>query len=183
MRSDEQLMQDVSGGDRDAFAKLIKRHETTAMNVAFRILGDYSRAEEVAQEAFLKIFDAADDYEPSAQFKTYLCRVVARLCYDRSEKNEPSYSDDLDRVSEANHRDNNHSPLEQLVDRERQEKIQQALNGLPIRQRLAISLQHFEGMSYEEIAEVMDTSEKSVERLLHRARGTLRDELESYIQE
>ena len=83
MASDEELMQAASGGDMEAFGKLVRRHERSAWNAAWRLLGDATEAEDAAQDAFLKILDAAPRYRPTASFRKYLYRVVTRLCLNR----------------------------------------------------------------------------------------------------
>lgn len=172
MRSDEELMVAVRDGDLDAFEILVDRHRDTAVNVAYRILGETALAEEMAQEAFLKIFEASDQYRASASFTTYLYRVVTNLCYDHLEKLGPDSVDPTEGPSEADHRS---TPEQDLLEDEQQRAIQSALDGLPSRQRIAITLQHYEELSYAGIAEVMDCSEKAVERLVARARDQLHD--------
>src|SRR5437016_5065560 len=90
--SDEDLMVAASAGDTDAFGELVERHQGSAWNAAYRFLGDAAEAEDIAQEAFLKILDAAPRYQPSARFRTYLYRVVTRLCLDHAGKKKPFYT-------------------------------------------------------------------------------------------
>jgi len=172
MRSDEAIMESVRDGHVDVFETLVDRHRDTAWGVAYRLLGNPDDAEELAQEAFLKIFEARDRYEPTASFTTYLYRVVTRLCYDRMEKKSPEYVDPLDRDPDRN---TGQSPEEELLDAEKKITIRRALNELPDRQKIAITLQHYEGLQYDEIADAMDTTKKAVERLIARARDTLRE--------
>lgn len=174
MRTDEDLMQQVASGEYEAFEELVRRHQSTAIGLAYNLVNDPSRAEEIAQEAFLKILRNAESYEPTASFKTYLSRVVSRLCYDHYEKNKPTSYDPTEAF--GNESDAT-SPLEETLDGERREAIQAALDELPKRQRTAIVLQTLEDFTYEEIADTMDTTTKAVERLLARARKTLRKDL------
>jgi RNA polymerase sigma-70 factor, ECF subfamily len=170
--SDERLMQAVAHGDLDAFNEIILRYQHHAWRTAFRLLGDTMEAEDVAQESFLKILKAAQRYRPSASFHTYLYTIVYRLCLDTRNKSRPSLMDTIpDRVSATP------SAVEYLVSRERGEEIRHALKSLPLNQRTAIVLKHDEGLSYAEIAQVMDTSLKSVEMLIRRAREKLHSKL------
>jgi len=170
--SDEQLMQAVTRGNLDAFNKIVLRYQQQAWRTAYRLLGDAMEAEDVSQETFLKILKAAPRYRPTASFRTYLYTIVYRLCLDTRKKSRPSLMDTIpDRPSASP------SAVETLVSRERGEEIRHALKSLPLNQRTAIVLKHDEGLSYAEIAQVMDTSLKSVEMLIRRAREKLRSKL------
>ena len=170
--SDEQLMQAVTRGNLDAFNKIVLRYQQQAWRTAYRLLGDAMEAEDVAQESFLKILKAAPRYRPTASFRTYLYTIVYRLCLDTRKKSRPSLMDTIpDRPSASP------SAAEYLVSRERGEEIRQALESLPLNQRTAIVLKHDEGLSYAEIAQVMDTSLKSIEMLIRRAREKLHSKL------
>mgnify|MGYP006304968251 CR=1 FL=1 len=172
--TDEELMLAVASGDLDAFGELVRRHQRSAWNVAWRMLHDSTEAEDAAQDAFLKILNAAPRYRPTASFRTYLYRVISRLCLDRLRKMHPIYTDRLPpSVSE------DPGPPEQIGRRETAADVRRALDTLPPRQRMALGLRHFEELSYKEIAEVMDTSVKSVERLLSRGREALADPLKN----
>lgn len=170
--SDEQLMQSVAHGDLNAFNKIVLRYQQHAWRTACRLLGDAMEAEDVAQETFLKILKAAPRYRPTASFRTYLYTIVYRLCLDTRKKNRPSLMDTIpDRPSASP------SAVETIVARERGEEIRHALESLPLNQRTAIVLKHDEGLSYAEIAQVMDISLKSVEMLIRRAREKLQSKL------
>ena len=93
--SDEELMLAVGKGDFSAFEQIVLRHQKSAWYAAYRFLGDRTIAEDVAQEALLKILDAAERYRPTAKFRTYLYGVVTRLCLDHARKKQPAYVDDL----------------------------------------------------------------------------------------
>ena len=175
MASDEQLMRAVADGDIDAFGEIVRRHQRSAWNAAWRLLGDAAEAEDAAQDAFLKILDAAPRYRPTASFRTYLYRVVTRLCLDRLQKKRPIYVDRLPPCAS-----DDPSPPEVLARQEDERAIRRALDALPARQRAALILRHFEDLSYQEIADAMDTSVKAVERLLARARDALQPILKEF---
>jgi RNA polymerase sigma-70 factor (ECF subfamily) len=173
MATDEQLMARAGRGDMDAFEALVRRHQNTAVGVAWRYLGDRSRAEDVAQEAFLKILDAAPSYEPTAKFTTYLYNVVWRLCIDRYRKKAALQWD-----PSIPHQADADPPDARMQRRETAERVRRALSALPPRQRMALVLQHYEEMSYAEIAEALECSPSAVGALLTRARDALRALLE-----
>jgi RNA polymerase sigma-70 factor, ECF subfamily len=169
---DEELMLAAGRGDPAAFEQLVVRHQTAAWGVAYRFLGDPAEAEDIAQEAFLKILAAAPHYRPSAKFRTYLYRVVARLCLDHGQKRRPVYAQELPEVA-----DDGPSPVDAMTARERARDVRQALDALPAKQRLALVLRYFEGQGYAEIAAVLGTTGKAVERVLARARTALGERL------
>jgi RNA polymerase sigma-70 factor (ECF subfamily) len=166
--SSEQLMQATAKGDLKAFDEIVLRHQRAAWNVAHRFLGDPVEAEDVAQEAFLRILEAAPRYQPTANFRTYLYRVVTHLCLDRSKKMRPALTDHVPDVP-----DDSPGPDKRLVARERQEEVRTALDALPPHQRMAIILRHYEGLNYTEIALATGTTVKAVEGLLGRGRTAL----------
>ncbi len=167
-RSDAELMRSVQQGDLSAFEQIVLRHQAVAWNTACRFLNDPAEAEDVAQEAFLRVLDAAPRYRPTAKFQTYLLRIVTRLCLDFIRKKRPFYTDSLPDVPASGA-----SPAGRLLDREQQELVRQAMDKLPAQQRAALILRYDEELSYQEIAAVLQVSTKAVERLLARGRAAL----------
>jgi RNA polymerase sigma-70 factor, ECF subfamily len=168
MRSDEELMSDVAEGDLTAFEQLVRRHQDSAWNAAFRLVGDLHAAEDISQEAFLRVLRAAHRYQPTAAFRTYLYRIVTNLCRDYRRKATPSLCQNPDAQA-----DQAPSPEACVVAREEHRAVQEAIASLPDRQREAIVLRYYERLSYEEIAGVTGGSRKAVERLLARGRAAL----------
>jgi RNA polymerase sigma-70 factor, ECF subfamily len=168
MRSDEELMSAVAEGDLTAFEQLVRRHHRSAWNTAFRLVGDLHAAEDISQEAFLRILRAADRYQPTAAFRTYLYRIVTRLCHDHRRKISPSLFQNPDARA-----DESSSPEACVAAREEHRAVQEAIASLPHRQREAIVLRYYERLSYAEIAEAIGTSRKGVERLLARGRAAI----------
>lgn len=161
-------MRAVQAGDLSAFEQIVLRHQSVAWNTACRFLNDPAEAEDVAQDAFLRVLDAAPRYQPTAKFKTYLLRIVTRLCLDRVRKKRPLYTNTLPDVPTTEP-----SPAEQLLFVERNQRLREALAKLAHHHRLALSLRYDEELNYQEIADVMQTTPKAVERLLARGRTAL----------
>jgi RNA polymerase sigma-70 factor, ECF subfamily len=166
--SDEQLMQAVARGDVAAFDQIIRRYQHVAWKTACRLLSDSMEAEDVAQEAFLKLLDAAPRYRPTASFRTYFYRILTRLCIDRIRKKRPVVTEHLPESA-----DSSPGPPETLIAREREVQVRMALEALPASQKTAIILRHYQGLSYSEIARIMETTVKAVEGLISRARSSL----------
>ena len=168
-------MTKAAGGDLAAFEELVCRNQVKAWALAWRCLGDAAEAQDVVQEAFLRIYKAASRYQPTAKFRTYLYRIVTRLCVDREAKKHPEYTEAMVSIS-----DSSPDPEELFGQNELSEAVRKCLDKLPINQRLAITLRHYDGMRYDEIAEVLNVSAKAVDSLLQRARDTLRQCLQLF---
>ncbi|MCW5979631.1 MAG: sigma-70 family RNA polymerase sigma factor [Bryobacteraceae bacterium] len=166
---DHELMRRVAAGDLAAFSELVLRNQKSAWAVAWRILRDSAEAEDVTQEAFLRVFRAVSRYRPIAPFRTYLLQIVTRLCLDVRAKKRPDYLDELPEIAQEFS-----TPEEALERRERALPVRRAIARLSPRHRAAIALRHEENLSYEEIARVLHVSPKAVDSLLQRARQSLR---------
>jgi RNA polymerase sigma-70 factor, ECF subfamily len=174
--SDETNLVARSGsGDVSAFRTLTERHLASVTGIARRMLRDDAEAEDVAQEAFLKLWRAGTTLEiGSAGVKPWLRRVVSNLCIDRVRgRKRLSVVEELPEQAEA--------PRQQaaLEERDLQRRVDQALKKLPERQRLALTLFHYEGMSQVEVGAEMGISDEAVESLLSRARRQLKADLQS----
>ncbi|TSA54563.1 MAG: sigma-70 family RNA polymerase sigma factor [Planctomycetaceae bacterium] len=177
MPSDEELMLAVGKGDLNAFGEIVFRHQHSAWNIAYRFLGNETDAEDVAQEAFFKLLDAAEHYRPTALFRTYLHCIVTRLCLDWVAKKQPLYTSKLPEAL-----DPGHTASEKLIFVERDLAVRKALYKLPPNQRMAIVLKYYEGIGYREIAATMEVTEKAVERLLARGRASLEEYLRNFLE-
>ncbi len=174
--SDKALVARMASGDGDAFAVLVKRHVGSISGIARRMLGDDSEVDDVAQEAFLKLWRLGAGLTIDDNgVRPWLRRVVSNLSIDRIRaRRRTDVRDELPEVAVA---------AEQLKALEGDvvaERVDHALQALPERQRQALTLFHFEEMSQREIAACMDISDEAVESLLARARrglkATLADE-------
>jgi RNA polymerase sigma-70 factor, ECF subfamily len=184
---DELLMVRMARGDTCAFEVLVRRHQMPVLNLISRFLGDPTLAEDLAQEAFLRVWKAANNYEPSAKFTTWMYRIVANLCLNELKspwrkklislhwfESDDAGSGDA-RTGEVS--DDRPSPEDVLLDNERSRRVAQALHGLPRNQRLALILKRYQGLSYQEIAKVLGCSVSAVESLLVHGKKNLRDKM------
>jgi RNA polymerase sigma-70 factor, ECF subfamily len=169
-------------GDRSAFRTLVDKYQAPLTNFLYRVVLDQAEAEDLAQDVFVKVYRAAGRYRPDAKFTTWLYRIAtnAALNAARSKHRRPTAS--LDAMEERGGASQVSAPVEQRPDREleREETIRavdRALRQLPERQRMAVVLQRFEGLSYEEIGEALSMSVEAVDSMLRRAKAALRDAL------
>ena len=167
---DGALMAAFAAGDARAAAVLTAELTPLAYRHAFRLLGDEGAAEEVAQEAMLRLWRGAADWEAGRSLaSTWLYRVTANLCTDRlrrrgRERPLEAAGDPPDPAQDAG---------EALQEAARTEALRSALAALPDRQRQAVMLRHLEGLSNPEIAAVMDTGVRGVESLVARGKAAL----------
>lgn len=176
--NDESLMQAVSHGDLGAYEQLVRRHQAWVWRVAYRFLHDKEEAEDITQEAFLRLLDASGRYQATAKFRTYLYQIVCRLCLDRTRKKHPVYMAEI-----PDSLDPNPSPSEKMEQEEVSAEITAALSSLPPDYRMAIILRYFEGLNAAEMAKAMGKSPKAIERLLARAREKLEPLLRKFYEE
>ncbi len=173
--SDEELVALIGGGDRRAYHVLVERHGRRVLGLARRMMRNLAEAEDVSQEAFLRVWQKAGEWQPrGARFTTWLYRVVVNLCLDRRRK--PTMAPIEAAGDPADTRPDAEQTLA-TVQRERQ--VASALQALPERQRAALVLSYYEGLSNVEAAGALELSVSALESLLVRARRALRQELES----
>lgn len=170
---DAALAARIACGDKDAYALLVRRHLPRVLAVTRRMLGSEALAEEAAQEALLRLWTHAGSYEPEkAKLTTWLTRITANICLDRLRKrSEEPWPENFDVAVPP-------SQEREYSDGQVAAKVNEALQTLPERQRLALVLCHYEDMSMSEAAGVMETTPEAIESLLSRALRTLRRQLE-----
>lgn len=167
--SDDALLVLFANGDSEAARLLTLRLAPRVLRMATRMLGDAAEAEDVTQEAMLRLWRIATEWrQGEAQVGTWLYRVATNLCTDRLRRKRPV---DIDSVPEM--ADGRAAPEEELLESDRARALQEALDQLPERQRQAVVLRHLEGLSNPEIAEVMDIGVEAVESLTARGKRAL----------
>ena len=168
--SDDQLLARVAVGDPAATRAMVARKLPRLLSLAGRLLGDVAEAEDVAQEAFLRIWKQASRWRPGeARFDTWLHRVALNLCYDRlRRRRELAFADPPDRA------DDGPGPDRGLQAADTGRRVGAALQSLPDRQREAIVLCHYQELGNIEAAAAMGVSVEALESLLGRGRRALR---------
>lgn len=170
---DAQLLAHSAAGDRRAFERIVMRHAPLALRVARRLAPDRESAEDIAQEALVRAWTRAGDFDASrARFTTWLYRIVVNLAIDLRRRSRPERL--ADRFEAA---DPAPGAEERLQLHERDAALWRAREALPARQRAALVLVYDEGLSGAQAARVLGVSTKAVERLLARARSYLRERL------
>jgi len=182
---DAQLMLRFQNGDAEAFDQLFSRHTRSIVNFAYRFVRDRQIAEELAQEVFLRVYEAAAGYRPRAKFTTWLYRIATNVCLNEIRK--PHFRAAHQPVSEEELPpgvfENSDSPDRSLECRAVSQALKEALEKIPEKQRIAFVLNKYEELSYAEVAEIMKTSEKAIKSLIHRAREALAERLRPLLPE
>jgi RNA polymerase sigma-70 factor (ECF subfamily) len=183
----EDLMARIAEGDEYAFEILVHRHQASVLNLAYRFIGDRTQAKDLAQEVFLRVWQAAKSYEPKAKFATWIYRITANLCFNELKSARRKkllqflrFNADHEIQTEEDFPDRSPSAEDLLVARERNLQVTDALQSLPENQRLAIILKRYDDLSYEEIARILNCSVSAVESLLVRAKRTLQEKLKTF---
>lgn len=173
---DHALMGSVAVGDACAFSELSARYLKIMVGVAQRILGNAAEADEVVQEAFLRLWRYAPNWDPegTGSVRTWLSRVVTNLCLDRCRRRRSVPLEEAGDIEDASE-----NAFDHLKHQDRQKLVRQMLDGLPERQRIAVVLAYFEEMSGQEVASAMELSVGAVESLLVRARKSLRESMKA----
>ena len=182
--SDWELVRRCKDGDREAFRGLVERYQRKVVAIAFGILQDHEDALDVSQEAFAKVYTGIRKFKEEASFYTWLYRIVVNLAIDRRrqrnrqpllERNEPDNHDSwVETLPDSTKSD----PYEQVGNRELGDRLRAAIEELTPAHKAVILLRAVEGLSYEEISEVLQCSRGTVMSRLHYARKRLQASLQ-----
>ena len=176
------LVRRASEGDGDAFAALVGRHERMVLRTAMRLLGRLDRAQDSAQETFLRLFRHLGRFDATREMGPFLYRVVVNVCRDLDRKSERGRLVPLDETREERRAASRHGPaaFEDAVARERQLRlVQEALMTLPQKERAALVLRDLEGRPSPEVARILGSSEGTVRSQVASARLKIKRFIES----
>jgi RNA polymerase sigma-70 factor (ECF subfamily) len=169
---DRELVLRARRGETAAFGELVRRYQTTVFNVCYRLLGNRPDAEDLTQEALIRAHQRLHLFDADRALGPWLRKVAANLCLNQLESTPPtslSLGDEEDRLVEQTQQ----QPEQLVLSHERNAQIRQALSRLPPAYRLAIELRHFQELSYEEMAVVLQLPLSSIKTNLFRARKQL----------
>jgi RNA polymerase sigma-70 factor (ECF subfamily) len=186
-------MLQVREGDAAAFTELVLRYQNRLLTVLEHLVGNREQAEDLAQEVFVRVFKARHRYEPEAKFSTWLFTIANNIASNalrsRNRRREVGVPEgngadstplSLDQLAKAA---SGAQPTRRLDKVEQAEMVRSAVAALSERQRMALLLAKFEGMSYQDIAQTMDLSVQAIKSLLSRARVNLKEILTPYVEQ
>ena len=188
--TDIAAMKRLAAGEDEALEELVERHKRVVLNIAYRYTGDSVAAEDLAQEAFIRVYQARKRYKPAAKFSTWLYRIVSNLCLSALRKEQVRKAYSLDSTLETQEgefrtdrsTEETGSPGARLEREELAGVVREAVQALPENQRIAVILNRYASLGYQEVAKSMGLSSMAVKSLLNRARSNLKEKLSPYIE-
>lgn len=187
--SDHELLAAIRDGDHSAFQEIVRRYRNPITNFVYRMLDDYDRSVELAQETFIRVYTSASRYQANFSFSTYIYRIAANLAISELRQRKrrklvslfsPFAGEDGETL-EIDPPDQCPLPDESLIEDERRRAVARAIASLPEKYRAAIVLRDIDGLSYDRIAQVLSLSEGTVKSRINRARNLLKEKLSAYI--
>lgn len=181
-----ELIVQLQQGDESAFKKLVDEYQDMVYNTALGIVQDAADADDIAQEVFIQVYQSVSSFKGDSRFSTWLYRITLSKALDhekrKKRKKRFGFVQNLfggaaveqEQAVEFNH------PGVQMEKKERANELFYALKQIPDKQRIAFTLHKLEGQSYQEVAEIMNTTVYAVESLMARAKENLRKELKEY---
>jgi RNA polymerase sigma-70 factor (ECF subfamily) len=182
---ESELIKGIQMADRQAFRTLVESYQKMVVNTCLGIVHNQSDAEDLAQEVFLEVFRNADQFRGDARISTWLYRIAVNrsLNFMRANRRkrfwqslEETFSGGRNHSREISE-NRNDQPDNEIKDQQRRDMLHKAIDNLPERQRIAFTLNKYEDLSYQQVAEIMELSLASVESLIHRAKKNLQDQL------
>jgi len=177
---DIELMLAFQRGEQQCFTDLFHKHKTSVINFAYRFTGRRDIAEELAQDIFVKCAMAAESYRPTAKFTTWLFRIARNHCLNEVRRQD--YKVHTEPMAEAREPRESLTPESQTAATRLQRTMEQGLADLSAAQREALILSRFHAMSYEDIAQTMETTVSSVKSLINRAKRQLVKHLAPHLE-
>jgi len=186
--ADAELIQDFLKGGQSSFNRLVLKYQNKVFNLCYRMLGERSEAEDVAQEVFVTLFRSVKHFRGDSLFSTWVFRITVNHCKNRlkyltrrnyfkmQSLDQPFATEEGEMVPDTE--DEGPTPEESLMSREVQETIQLKIAELDTEHRTAIVLRDIQGLSYQEIADILGVREGTVKSRIHRARLELKEKLE-----
>lgn len=185
-QNEQLLLEKAKDGDVAAFEELIEAYQKKIFNLAFRIIGNYDDAADMAQEALIRIFRSIANFKEQSSFSTWIYRITTNVCLDEIRKKKSKRAISLDEEIHAEDGDMKRQIMsddpqpDEIAEREElRSVVNSAINSLPEDQRLVISLRDIQGLSYDEISEVLDCPGGTVKSRINRARQALKNVLAS----
>lgn len=169
MSEEESLIIDAQKGDSDAFSTLVELYSRPVFNLCYRMLGNSGDAEDAAQETFMRAYRAIRRYDNNRKFSTWVLSIASHYCIDQMRKKRLN-TFSMDAMPYVSISDNDPGPEKRLIMEQRHVRVQELLTKLKPRDKAAVVMRYWYGLSYEEIAEALGLTNSAVKSRLHRAR-------------
>ena len=190
--SDQEVAQQAVAGDERAFRELVRRYERPIFSLIYRMVRSRELAEDLAQETFVKAFNAIASYRPEYKFSSWIFKIANNAAIDHLRRKEldtlslegapnAATADQIEATT-LQVGDRSETPLDELQSRELGRHLETAIDKLRPEYRSCILLRHVEGRAYDEIAETLDLPLGTVKTYIHRARNELREFLRDIVE-
>jgi len=183
---DAVLMMAFQNGDEGAFEQILDKYHRPIVNFIYKIVNNRGEAEELTQDVFLRIYRAKDRYEPRARFASWIYRIATNVSLKAANRARRlriwSPSTEEQSLVRETFRDYRPNAETQMVQAECGEVVRRAIRRLPPKERVAIVLRRYEGLSYKEIADAMSCTEAAVKTYIHRGKLHVRDWILNYVK-
>ena len=163
MKADEVLMEELKAGNLQAFELIIYRYEKSLLNYLYRWIGNFHQAEELCQEVFLRVYKSAFKFNSEQKFSSWLYRIANNLCIDEYRKNKNVKKVDIEDVDIPSS-DNTEEKVEK---EELEDRVKKAVMSLPQDHRAVLILKHYQGLSYNEISDILGCPLGTVKSRMH----------------
>ncbi len=186
--NDAELIERAKAGDRGAQAAIVRKYEQMVYNVALRLTGNVEEAEGVMQETFIKVLEALPSFRGEAQLGTWIYRIATNFALMQLRKRKvPLYSLEEYNLDESRdlgvfNRSLAEDPEALVLNAELRQVMEEAIEALPPKYKTAFVLKDLEGLSLQQIAEMLELNVATVKTHIHRARLFLRDRLADYVE-
>ncbi len=172
--SDIEIISQCLKGNGNLFEVLIERYKKLVYNTAYRMMGSREEAEDISQEAFIRVYNSLSRYNPEYKFATWVLRITTNLCLDNLRKRK---GETVPIEEQYNLGDEGPTPEEEYIKREKQIQVQNAINKLPDKYKEFLIMFHHRNLSYQEIMNITGESITIVKNRLYRARQMLKESL------
>jgi len=179
MEEESILIQRTLAGDEEAFTRLVEAYQNSIYNLAYRMLGDAAEAEDAAQETFLRLYTRLGTYDPEKKFSSWVLSIASHYCIDRLRRRKHTQVSLDDIVSWRWLPSRDVAPEEQALMEEQKDEIRYLLDELPPHYRAVMILRYWHELSYDEIANTLDTTQSTIKSRLHRARKLMAEQVQN----
>ena len=189
MALDFELIEKTLNGENSAFDELVLKYQDRIFNIAYRMMGSYEEAKDASQEAFVNAFKSLANFRRESSFYTYLCQILINSCKNRLKRlnrdsklvsiDDPFPTEDGEVKLEIP--DNTFSPRDAVERKDKEARVQEAINSLDEEHKAVVVLRDIEGLSYEDIAQALNLNIGTIKSRLHRARHELKEKLKDVI--
>ncbi|KNF07499.1 RNA polymerase factor sigma-70 RpoD [Gottschalkia purinilytica] len=182
--NEEQIIKEIQNGNYSEFSQIVDLYKNKVFGMAYKFTNDYDEAQDLSQEVFLKIYKQIKNFRFESKLSTWIYRICMNTCIDWKRKKEKIKSINFSNMTSEENKDQQIEikdesllPEDKIVANEKSQEIHNLIYSLPDKYKTVITMYHFNEMSYEDIAEVLNVPQRTIETRLYRARRILKEKL------